>query len=230
MRILVGEASGSTTAVSSEFLAQRIGLMRATDGDELLFLAGMAHLNAIVVDSRMKGLSLTSAVRHLRKLDPGTGILAVSQPETPRDVARALDMGADDVVSHATNPVEVVARLRSIVRRRAGSATPRIKVGDLVLDIESQTVEVNGHEMRLTRLEYELLEFLALGANMVRTKPTILTHLYLFDDEPHSRVIDVYVSRIRSEIKRLGGDASLLETVWGRGYMLRTGHMAGVAA
>jgi two-component system cell cycle response regulator CtrA len=117
-----------------------------------------------------------------------------------------------------------------MVRRRAGASSSRIAIGDLVLDLEAQTVSVNGEEMRLTRLEYQLAEFLALGANRVRRKEDILTHLYFFDDEPHSRVIDVYICRLRREIHRLGGDPTLLETVWGRGYMLRDAHPVSTAA
>jgi two-component system cell cycle response regulator CtrA len=230
MKVLVAEASWTTAAVSSELIAQRIGVMRANDGEELLHLAELGHLNAVVVDCRMQGVPLLSAVRRLRHLDRNTGILAVARLETPREVARTLDLGADDVVAHATDPAEVVARLRAVVRRRAGAATPRIAVGDLLLDIEAQTVAVNGEEMRLTRLEYQLVEFLALGANVVRGKEAILTHLYFHDDEPHSRVVDVYVCRIRREILRLGGDPTLLETVWGRGYVLRDAHPVPSAA
>ena len=224
MKVLVEEASWSTVAVSSELMSQRMGVMRANDGEELLFLAEIGRPNAFVIDSRMQGIPMLAAVRQLRQIDPNAGILAVARMETPRDIARTLDIGADDVVTHATAPAEVAARLRAVVRRRAGAATPRIAVGDLVLDIETQTVEMNGEEMRLTRLEYQLVEFLALGANMVRSKEAILTHLYFFDDEPHSRVVDVYVCRIRREMLRLGGDPTLLETVWGRGYVLRDAH------
>jgi two-component system cell cycle response regulator CtrA len=221
MKVLVAEASWSTAAVSAELAAQRIGVMRATDGDDVLLLAEMGQLNAVVLDSRMAGLPLLPAIRQLRKIDRNAGILAMARSAAPLEVARTLDIGADDVVDHATDPAEVVARLRAVVRRRAGAATPRFAVGGLVLDIEAQTVAMNGEELRLTRLEYQLVEFLALGANIVRSKEAILAHLYFLDDEPHSRVVDVYVCRIRREILRLGGDPTLLETVWGRGYVLR---------
>jgi two-component system cell cycle response regulator CtrA len=230
MKVLVAEASWSTAAVSAELAAQRIGVMRATDGDDVLLLAEMGQLNAVVLDSRMAGLPLLPAIRQLRKIDRNAGILAMARSAAPLEVARTLDIGADDVVDHATDPAEVVARLRAVVRRRAGAATPRFAVGGLALDIEAQTVAMNGEELRLTRLEYQLVEFLALGANIVRSKEAILAHLYFLDDEPHSRVVDVYVCRIRREILRLGGDPTLLETVWGRGYVLRDAHPVPSAA
>jgi two-component system, cell cycle response regulator CtrA len=96
--------------------------------------------------------------------------------------------------------------------------------------MDSQTVRIGGEAMRITRLEYQLLEFLALAPNMVRTKAAILTQLYLLEDEPHSRVIDAYICRIRREIARLGGDADLIETVWGRGYMMRDAALVPAAA
>lgn len=221
MRILVAETSWPTAAVGAELMCQNIGVMRAGDGEELLFMAEMAHLNGIVFDSRMQGVSPTSAIRQLRQFDPNVGILVIGRADDRDDAVRLLDIGADDVVSEITCPPEVAARMKAIVRRRAGRASARIEVGRIVLDIDTQTAEVGGEEMRLTRLEYQLLEFLALGTNNVRTKPAILTQLYMLEDEPHSRIVDAYVCRIRREMTRLGANAELLETVWGRGYMLR---------
>ena len=221
MRILVAETSWSAVALTSELMSQNIGVMRASDGDDLLYLADMVRLNAIVLDSRIRGLSASSAVRQLRQTDPAVGILVIGREDARDEAARLLDLGADDVVSEATSPAEIAARLKAIVRRRAGRATPRIEVAGLVLDIDSQTVEVAGQEMQLTRLEYQLLEYLALGANTVRTKADILTQLYMLEDEPHSRIVESYICRIRRKMTELGADASLLETAWGRGYMLR---------
>jgi two-component system cell cycle response regulator CtrA len=124
-------------------------------------------------------------------------------------------------VTELTPPAEIVARHPAIVRRRAGRATPRIDVGGMMLDIDTQTVEVAGQDMHLTRLEYQLLEFLALGANTVRSREDILTQLYMLEDEPHSRIVEAYICRIRRKMDDLGADSSVLETVWGRGYMLR---------
>jgi two-component system, cell cycle response regulator CtrA len=112
------------------------------------------------------------------------------------------------VVTEETPATEIAARLRAIVRRRAGRSTPRIELGRMVLDIDTQTAVIGGEEMNLTRLEYQLLEFLALGVNNVRTKAAILTQLYMLEDEPHSRVVDAYVCRIRREMTRLGADAA----------------------
>jgi two-component system, cell cycle response regulator CtrA len=230
MRILVAETSWPTVAVSAELISQDIGVMRANDGEELLFMAEMAHLNAIVLDARISDLPVLSGVRKLRQLDPGAGLLVIGRANAPEERVRALEMGADDVVTEDTDPTEIVARLRAIVRRRAGRATPCIEIGRLSLDMDSQTVRIGGEAMRITRLEYQLLEFLALAPNMVRTKAAILTQLYLLEDEPHSRVIDAYICRIRREIARLGGDADLIETVWGRGYMMRDAALVPAAA
>ncbi len=221
MRILVAETTWATVALSAELAAQNIGVMRAADGDDLIAMAEVAHLNAAVFDSRIRGLSAASAVRQLRQIDQQTGILVIGRADSRDEAARLLELGADDVVSELTAPAEIVARLKTIVRRRAGRATPRIDLGDLVLDIDTQTVEVRGQDMHLTRLEYQLLEFLALGTNTVRSREEILTQLYMLEDEPHSRIVEAYICRIRRKMADLGGDATLLETVWGRGYMLR---------
>jgi DNA-binding response OmpR family regulator len=221
MRILVAETSWSAVALTSELMSQNIGVMRASDGDDLLYLADMVRLNAVVLDSRIRGLPVGSAVRQIRQSDPGAGILVIGRADARDEAARLLELGADDVVSEATSPAEIAARLKAIVRRRAGRATPRIEVAGLVIDIDSQSAEVRGQDMQLTRLEYQLLEYLVLGANTVRTKADILTQLYMLEDEPHSRIVESYICRIRRKMTELGADAEMLETVWGRGYMLR---------
>lgn len=230
MRILVAETTWATVALSAQLAARNIGVMRAADGDELIAMAEVAHLNAVVLDSRIRGLSAASAVRQLRQTDPQTGILVIGRADAREEAARLLDLGADDVVTELTSPAEIVARLTAIVRRRAGRATPRIDVGGMVLDIDTQTVEVGGQDMHLTRLEYQLLEFLALGANTVRSREDILTQLYMLEDEPHSRIVEAYICRIRRKMEDLGADPSVLETVWGRGYMLRDVHAMPMAA
>jgi two-component system, cell cycle response regulator CtrA len=230
MRILVAETTWATVAVSAELLSQNMGVMRASDGEDLMYMAEMAHLNAIVFDGRIADLPAAAAVRQLRQYDPKAGILIIGRADARDEAARLLDIGADDVVTEETPATEIAARLRAIVRRRAGRSTPRIELGRMVLDIDTQTAVIGGEEMNLTRLEYQLLEFLALGVNNVRTKAAILTQLYMLEDEPHSRVVDAYVCRIRREMTRLGADASLLETVWGRGYMLRDSLSVQVAA
>jgi two-component system cell cycle response regulator CtrA len=221
MRVLVAETSWAAVALSTQLDARNIGVMRAADAGDLVAMAEVAHLGAVVFDSRMRGLSATSAVRQLRRIDPQTGILVIGRADAREEAARLLDLGADDVVTELTSPAEIVTRLIAIVRRRAGRATPRIDVAGMVLDLDTQTVEVAGQDMHLTRLEYQLLEFLALGANTVRSREDILTQLYMLEDEPHSRIVEAYICRIRRKMDDLGADSSLLETVWGRGYMLR---------
>lgn len=220
MRILVAETTWTTAALSAQLIAEDIGVMRANDGEELLFMAEMAHLNAVVFDCRIRGLALGAALRTLRGLDPNVAILVIGRTDAPEERVRALEQGADDVVTEITSPAEMIARIRAVVRRRAGRATPRIEIGPLLLDMETQTASVQGAMMKLTRLEYQLLEFLALGINCLRTKPAILTQLYLLRDEPGSRIVDAYVCRIRRELGRLGADPNMLRTIWNRGYML----------
>jgi two-component system cell cycle response regulator CtrA len=230
MRILVAETTWATVALSSQLTARNIGVMRATDGDDLLAMAEVAHLNAIVLDSRIRDISPVSAIRQLRQTSAHTGILVIGRAKARDEAARLLEHGADDVVTELTCPAEIVARLKAIVRRRAGRATPRIAIAGMVLDIDTHTVEVGGQDMHLTRLEYQLLEFLALSANTVLSREEILTQLYMFEDEPHSRIVEAYICRIRRKMTDLGADASLLETAWGRGYILRDPRALSMAA
>jgi len=220
MKVLVAETSWEAMSVSAELQAQDVGVIRSEDSDEFCFLAELAEPTAALFDIRLPGLSVRSAVRKLRHVDPRICLVAIDRSDDPLERARALDAGVDDVVAGTTDAAETVARIRAVVRRRAGRATPRIEVGALTLDMTDRSAAVCGTPMRLTRLEYQLLEFLVLGLGALRGKAAILNHLYSFGEEPDSRTVDAYICRLRGEIARLGGDPSMIRTVWARGYMM----------
>lgn len=230
MKILVAETNWTALSVSAELRAQNVAIIRTDDPDELCFLADMTEPTAVVLETKMPGFTIAAAVRKLRYIDRNLGLIAIDHTCDPVERARALEAGVDDVVAHTTDPAEIVARIGAIVRRRAGRSTPLIQVGAVVVDMAERTARTCERPMRLSRLEYQLLEYLALGAGSLRSKNSILTHLYSLKDEPDPRTIDAYVCRIRGEVARLGGDPFAIRTVWGRGYMLEDPADVAVAA
>lgn len=220
MKILIAETSWAAMAAGRELAGRDIGVVNAADGEELCFLAEITEPTAVLLDTKLPGMAYTAAARKLRSLFPNIGLVGIDREESAEVRARALDAGFDDVVPEAADAREVVARILAVVRRRAGHAVPQFEIGDLRLDMSERAATVRGTPMRLSRLEYRLLEYLALGLGAVRSKDAILTHLYDLRDEPDPRTIDAYVCRIRAEITRLGGDPGLLRTVWGRGYTM----------
>ena len=115
---------------------------------------------------------------------------------------------------------ELVARIHAIVRRSKGHAQSVIETGDLVVNLDTKTAEVNGARVHLTGKEYQMLELLALRKGTTLTKEMFLNHLYGGMDEPEMKIIDVFICKLRKKLASLERK-NHIETVWGRGYMLR---------
>ena len=116
---------------------------------------------------------------------------------------------------------ELVARIQAIVRRSKGHAQSVVQSGDLLVNLDSKMVEVNGARVPLTSTEYRMLELLSLRKGMTLTKEMFLTHLYGGMDEPEMKIIDVFMCKLRKKLANASGGKDYIETVWGRGYMLR---------
>ena len=116
---------------------------------------------------------------------------------------------------------ELVARIHAIVRRSKGHAQSAIQTGDLVLNVDTRTVEVNGARVHLTAKEYLLLELLSLHNGIALTKEVIMNYLYNDMEEPEIKIIDVFVCHLRKKLANASSGKSYIETVWGRGYVWR---------
>jgi two-component system cell cycle response regulator CtrA len=155
----------------------------------------------------------------LRAANVTTPILVVSGAvETPSRI-RALDLGADDFVAKPFDVDELMARIRAIVRRSKGHSQSIIRTGELAVNLDAKTVEVDGVPLHVTRKEYEILELLSLRKGLPVSKEMFLDHLYGGLDEPDPRVIDVYVCALRKKLGTACGK-EYISTLWGRGYRL----------
>jgi two-component system, cell cycle response regulator CtrA len=114
-----------------------------------------------------------------------------------------------------------VARIHAIVRRSKGHAQSVIHTGDLIVNLDTKTVEVNGVRVHLTGKEYQILELLALRKGTTLTKEVFLNHLYGGMDEPELKIIDVFICKLRKKLANASNGKNYIETVWGRGYVLR---------
>jgi two-component system, cell cycle response regulator CtrA len=116
---------------------------------------------------------------------------------------------------------ELVARINAIVRRSRGHAQSVINTDDLCVNLDSKTVEINGSRVHLTGKEYQMLELLAMRKGSTLTKEMFLSHLYGGMDEPEMKIIDVFVCKLRKKLANASGGKDYIETVWGRGYVMR---------
>ncbi|MEM7294458.1 MAG: acyl-CoA dehydrogenase family protein [Pseudomonadota bacterium] len=129
--------------------------------------------------------------------------------------------GADDYLTKPFNREELVARIHAIVRRSKGHAQSVIKTGKVAVNLDAKTVEANGHPVHLTGKEYQMLELLSLRKGSTLTKEMFLNHLYGGMDEPEVKIIDVFICKLRKKLAVATAGANYIETVWGRGYVLR---------
>jgi two-component system, cell cycle response regulator CtrA len=134
---------------------------------------------------------------------------------------KGLGFGADDFLTKPFERRELLARIQAIVRRAKGHAESAIRTGKLTVNLESHTVDIEGRPLHLTGKEYGILELLSLRKGTTLTKEMFLNHLYGGMDEPEPKIIDVFVCKLRKKLTTAAKGDNYIETVWGRGYVLR---------
>jgi two-component system cell cycle response regulator CtrA len=147
-------------------------------------------------------------------------VLILSGLSRPQAKVKGLGLGADDFITKPFDKAELTARMQAIVRRSKGFSQPSLRVGPLVLNLDSREVLAAGQQVHLTGKEYAILELLVLRKGMVLTKEAFLNHLYGGMDEPEMKIIDVFICKLRKKLAQAGAE-NLIGTVWGRGYMMR---------
>lgn len=221
MRVLLVEDDRSAARGIAFILQQHRMVVDIADcGAEALDLARLYDYDAALIDSSlpdMPGLDLVSRLRNSRFEAPLLVLSAVSRAAAK---IQALDAGADDYLAKPFDPGELAARLNALIRRAKGLSRPRIQLGSLCLDMAAREVAVQGQLLHLTGKEYAILELLLLRRGTALSKENFLDHLYGGIDEPDSKIIDVFICKLRKKLQ-LAGAPHLIGTVWGRGYMIR---------
>ena len=160
-------------------------------------------------------------LRRLRAARVQTPILILSGLSGLDDKIKGLGVGADDYLTKPFDKRELIARIQAIVRRSKGHSDSIIQTGKLKVNLDTRTVEVDGQPLHLTGKEYGILELLSLRKGTTLTKEMFLNHLYGGMDEPELKIIDVFVCKLRKKLAAATGGDNYIETVWGRGYVLR---------
>jgi two-component system, cell cycle response regulator CtrA len=222
MRVLLVE-DDSATARSIELMlkSERFNVYATDLGEEGIDLGKIYDYDIILLDLNLPDMSGFEVLRKLRISRVKTPILILSGLAAIEDKIKGLGFGADDYMTKPFHKDELIARVHAIVRRSKGHAQSVIQTGDLVVNLDTKTVEVNRARVHMTAKEYQMLELLALRRGTTLTKESFLNHLYGCMNEPEMKIIDVFICKLRKKLANASGGKDYIETVWGRGYVIR---------
>jgi DNA-binding response OmpR family regulator len=192
----------------------------ASDGEEGLYLAETYPYDAVLLDIMLPEMDGLAILQSLRTRAIEVPVLLVTARGDVDDRIKGLNLGADDYIAKPFDLEELIARLRSVIRRSKGRPSPLIEIADLAIDTNARTVARGGTAIVLTAREYTLLEYLALNAGRVIGRTELIEHIYGTEFEWESNVIDVHISYLRTKIDK-GFGTPLIHTVRGAGYLLK---------
>jgi two-component system cell cycle response regulator CtrA len=190
-------------------------------GEEGIDLAKLYDYDLILLDLVLPDINGHDVLRQLRVARIDTPILILSGETDTESKMRGFGSGADDYLTKPFHREELIARIHAIIRRSKGHSQSIIKTGDIEVNLDGKTVEVRRNTVHLTGKEYQMLELLSLRKGTTLTKEMFLNHLYGSMDEPELKIIDVFICKLRKKLSEATGRENHIETVWGRGYVLR---------
>ena len=222
MRVLLIE-DDSATAQSIELMLKSEGFnIYTTDlGEEGVDLGKIYDYDLILLDLNLPDMSGMDVLRTLRVAKINTPIMILSGSAEIDTKVKTLGGGADDYLTKPFHKDELIARIHAVIRRSKGHAQSVIRTGDILVNLDAKTVEVNNNRVHLTGKEYQMLELLSLRKGTTLTKEMFLNHLYGGMDEPELKIIDVFICKLRKKLAHACSGDNYIETVWGRGYVLR---------
>jgi two-component system cell cycle response regulator CtrA len=222
MRALIASVDYFTATSIKLVLAKENVAFDTTDlGDDGLQMAIAYNYDIILLDLMLPDVEGYGMLQRLRAAHVRAPILILSRPGDLDQRVKFLRFGADDFVIKPFDGRELMARIQAIVRRSNGHSESTIRIGRLVVNLDSRVVSVDDQPVDLTNKEYSILELLSLRKGTTVTRETFLDHLYGGVDEPELKTFDVFICKLRKKLARATGGKHYIETVWGHGYVLR---------
>ena len=222
MRVLLIEDE-PTLAHSIELMlrSEKFDVVLAALGEDGISLAQTGLHDLVLLDLNLPDMSGYDVLRSLRRSKITTPVLILSGLAGISDKVKGLGFGADDYLTKPFHKEELIARMRAIVRRSTEDAEPIVQCGDLAVRLRAKRAEIAGKPVNLTGKEYALLETMAMRQGSNITKEMFLNAIYGGMDEPELKIIDVFICKLRKKLADASGGKNYIETVWGRGYVLR---------
>ncbi len=222
MRVLLIEDDPSTAKAIELMLGSEGFNTYITDlGEEGLDLGRLYDYDIILLDLNLPDMHGYDVLKKLRVAKVQTPVVILSGVAELDSKIRSFGFGADDYITKPFHRDELVARIHAVVRRSKGHSQSVIRTGRLSVNLDAKTVDVDGSRVHLTGKEYAMIELLSLRKGTTLTKEMFLNHLYGGMDEPEVKIIDVFICKLRKKLATACGGDNYIETVWGRGYVLR---------
>ena len=221
MRILFAEDERDLNhIITKKLTAQGYSVDSVYDGEEAIDILSYTDYDAVILDIMMPKADGFAVLRALRSKGKNTPVLFLTARDSVQDRVAGLDSGANDYLVKPFSVEELLARIRAMTRTAFGVSDSLLSVGDLTMDTAAKVVKRGGKEIPLSAKEYALLEYLMHNAGIVLSREKIENHIWNFDYEGGTNVVDVYIRYLRKKIDE-GYDKKLIHTVRGRGYVLR---------
>ena len=222
MRVLIVEDERRLAGNIARSLRETAGYAVdiAYDGEDGLYMAQTNPYDLLLLDLMLPKIDGITVLRRLRSSGGEVPVLVLTARDEKDSIVALLNAGADDYVAKPFDLGELVARVKALIRRGKGHSDAVLKVGEIEIDTSALTVHRNGQLVVLTAMEYRVLEYLAYRPGAVVSKTELLEHLYDFNWERFSNVIEVYISGLRRKLEN-GGESKLIHTLRGQGYTLR---------
>jgi len=233
MRVLLIEDDGAMArSIELMLKAQGFNVYTTDLGEEGIDLGKLYEYEIVLLDLNLPDMSGFEVLRSMRVSKVKTPILILSGVAGIENKVKGLGLGADDYLTKPFHKDELVARIHAVVRRSQGHAESTVQVADLTVNLDAKTAEIAGERVPLTGKEYQMLEYLSLRKGSTVTKDMFLGQLYGGMDEPDIKIIDVFICKLRKKLADASNGKDYIETVWGRGYVLREppDHLASMSA
>jgi two-component system, cell cycle response regulator CtrA len=218
MRILMIESMAADVGASQMHDTQ-MSIVRADSTDDAISILRHETFDLVIVDVVSLAEAGFTFIHRLRTARNGTPLVALTGYQAV-DRVRALGLGADDAITQPIDPGELHARIMAVFRRHKGYSQSVLRAGDLTISMETREVRLCDRPLKISGKEYAILELLVVRKGQVVSKDMFLNYLYGGVDEPETKIVDVFICKLRSKLNAAGAKG-MIATVWGQGYVIR---------
>ena len=228
--ILIEPDMAMSRSLQTSLRRQRFSIYATDRGEEGLELVRHYEHDLILLDLDIHDRNGLEVLRSLRSAKTCAPIVILSNDLSMQTKVRALALGADEYLTKPFHSDELIARIQAIIRRRHGHYQSEITTGMVTIDMSSRSVHVKGEPVRLSNMEYQILELLSLRKGAMLTKQVFIEHLYGDEEGPESRTVELFMCKLRRKLSKATGGVRYIETIGHRGYVLVDPHCAAPAA